>query len=224
MKKWLQYTISCIAICLASNVQAEIINLTLYWHSGICGAQCARALDNNLQKVRGVSQVQTEFNDGYAILTWKPRLALDYSQILLATQRVGVSMDEVRLKMRGTISHSGQRFFIQSLGDPTKVELFSFQQPSTTRFVDFTNISSFSVNPDLQRKLLDAEKGNQLVTVEGRLFEPEVPPLKLIVDNFSIDNAVQDTNQSEPASTRPSTRTNNFQQGRIPNSPRGIVQ
>lgn len=172
---------------LLSPLQSEVISLTLSWHNGLCGAQCASSLENRFKSVRGVAQVQTDFDAGRTLLMWKPRVSLDYNQVLLAAQRVGVSMDEARLKMRGTVSHAGQRFFIQSLGDGTRAEIFNLPAPSSTRHVDLSNIRSYMVNPDFQAKLIEAEKGHLLVTVEGALFEPEHPPFKLIVENYRIE-------------------------------------
>ncbi len=209
MKKILLSSLA--ALCCWLPLQGEILGVSVMWNPVMCNVDCAKLLEKHFAAIRGVQSIQMDYANGRATLHWKPGFPFSYSSIDLAARQVGPSMDEVRLKARGTITHAGALFYLISSGDNTRIELFNYPAPSSTQYIEYNNIGSYTLNPDMQQQLLAAENSGAIVTAEGRLFEPEVGSLKLIIEHFNVSNQPRDPNnpnQTDTPPAMPNTMTN----------------
>jgi len=168
---------------------ANIQTVTLRWTAGQCSSSCIRGLTDQYNKLAGVSSVQMDQNAGQAILTWRPNVIFSYPQLQAATAMIGIFLQEIRMRVTGTITHDDQNFALISIGDGTTFQLLGPLTPSSSGMTIIANPATHPLPPYLQEQLLTAENNQQIVTVEGPLFEAHrSPPLYLIAGSVSVEN------------------------------------
>lgn len=169
-----------------SYISAEIKTVTISWRNINCPEQCIQHLEKFFYDHPPVATVRMNQGGGNAVLTWKPNQPFEYQPVNYAVRRIGLSANNVRIKLTGTISHFGDRFYITSLGDGTRIELLSAPASSKTDYVEKWSYFTHTLSPGYQNQFLDAQRRHLLVTVEGPLFEPDRPPLKMDVESVEV--------------------------------------
>lgn len=173
-------------------VQAEILDVRVTWTAAECQARCNKLLLAQFGKIYGVSSVQVNQAAGQADLKWKPKVIFSFRPIDSALRMVGPFPNDVRVKVRGKIQHDPVNVKIISDGDGTSFYLLNPIIPSRNQFVIEDSAFNRSLTPDMRNKLIEAQKNNQMVTIEGPLFEPyRSPPLRIVVESLNIEEVVK---------------------------------
>ena len=180
-------TMFCLLL-LPFTVGAEVQQVTIRWTSLLCKDSCVKLLDQQLKKISGIKDVSIDQQAGQAVLTWKPNAPFLFTSINSAMHMVGISMRDIRIRVQGSIRHSGSTIFIVSEGDNTRFELVSPVTPNSKGQTSEYNYSNRKLSPDLMKQLLDAEKNRLKATIEGPVFMPErmTVPTQIVVDKLDF--------------------------------------
>lgn len=183
---------SCLLFCgsIYSSLQAEIESITIKWTALECQQSCIAGLEKQFRNINGVADVVMNQPAGMATLRWKPDVALTFPPINTAMSMIGLSINILRVKVRGTISHDAKTVTLNSLGDNTRFLLMSPVTPKRYEMVEEFNPETHVLTPAQREQFLRAQDADQIAIVEGPIFEPErSPPLKIIVENVKFVQA-----------------------------------
>jgi hypothetical protein len=165
----------------------EIEKVVLKWKPGFCTETCLIQLKRRLEAIPDVVEMKFQPSQNQATLRWEPNRKFSYRMIDTTMRSVGVSIQELFITIRGTISHKRNVVSIQSLGDGTEFILLS---PITIYKGDAAvekSIESHMLKPNTSQALITAENAEKIVTIEGPLFEGHrAPPLFLIAERIAI--------------------------------------
>lgn len=169
-----------------SSISAEIQRVTVHYTAMVCTEQCIVLLNSYLRQLPGVSNVMFNEGAGTASIAWKPNYPFEFQPVNYAVRRIGLQVDVMYVKFRGTIQVVGDHYYLVSLGDGTKMELLS--SPVTTKLGRPEQFSYFThtLNDHYKKLFREAQARHLLVTVEGPLFEPDRPPLRIDVQTVDI--------------------------------------
>ncbi len=187
MYKWIGMMIATVTFLLSSGLHGEITKVKITWNNIGCTASCAELLEKYLKEIPAIAEVRLNAQAGSAELVYKPNSPYEYQPIHYAIARVGITLNDVRMDLRGTISHSGNQIFATSVGDNTKVELLGQQRSSTTQFVEKYNVANYPIDPEMKNALLSAEQKHQIVKIEGTVYMAYRTPLRLIVTSYKVE-------------------------------------
>lgn len=181
-----------ISFVLCLHLNAEVIQVVIKWNPIPCKNECPRLLQEQLQKAKGVASVEVNAAGGFASIVWDKKIPFSFVPLNWALRFVGVREKYLRVKVRGKVRGSGASYSITSEGDGTTFVLFNRAVPvNPPQYVNLFNPSNRILSQELIDKLEQAKKGNQTVVIDGPIFMPErspPDPLRLVVENISIDN------------------------------------
>lgn len=164
-----------ITLCtmLSISLQAEVSMVIITWAPQVCQEACGRGLHKYLSEIPQVADVAIDLNGGSATLKWKPNQPYSFVPIDFATRVIGIPrILTARMRVRGTVQHNQDVFNLISIGDNTAIRLLSPIQPQPGRYVIQTSIDNHKLTEEMKEKLLEIESKQELVTVEGPIFEP----------------------------------------------------
>lgn len=186
------FLIALSGIVMAPALDAEIEYIIIKWLPTACLGSCVQTIANQLQSIGGAAQIVINQQQGQATLRWKPRVPFSYDYINTAMRLVGPKVQDLRMKVRGTIVSTPSAIILKSLGDETQFVLLSPATGSLTQYVPQNNIDSHILAPQTRQQFLDGERDFTVVTVEGPLFEPQrMQGLYLIVQQASFNRLSQ---------------------------------
>ncbi len=184
-------------VFIFSGLCAEVAQIALRWDAKACKEQCAARLEKALKSIPSTAEVQTDTSAGQAIIRWKPRSRFYFQDINAAFRNAGITHFEAHMIVRGTISHAGKKFTLDSIGDNTAFELYSPLKTPPKNPLIGPSPDQLSLDPEAQKHLLSYEAGSHVVTITGTLLQPErSPPNRLIIQ--SIQGGVPDQNKNSP--------------------------
>lgn len=175
-----------VCLLVSSHLQGEIQDVTVMWRSALCDYRCVDALHKNFRQIRGVGSIAIDPPAGKAHLTYIPGAKFEFQPINYAMRRIGISLRDIRIRIRGTISHTGDTFFINSLGDTTRFALIGFPEASRQRYVVPFSRYNRPLEGDVKRVLAMAAAEHRLVTIEGPIFEPYGTDMILVVEKYDL--------------------------------------
>lgn len=175
-------------------VQAEIQQITIRWTAPLCQETCTKLLMNEFRKIHGVAEIYIDQGSGQATLTWKERMPFEFTSVNTAMRMVGLSIRDIRIKVRGYVRHTGDTFYIVSEGDGTRFDLLNPVTPVRGGQTSEFNTLTRGISPALRQQFLDAEAQKLIATVEGPVFMPErkTVPTQIVVDSLSFSDPTKD--------------------------------
>ena len=102
---------------------------------------------------------------------------------------IGLSINQIKAQVSGTISHSDRDIFLTSTGDGTLFTLISPLRPVQNGYAVPYDYNLYAggnrpLSEDMRQQLLQAEQAGQELTVSGPLFVPErSPPNYLVIES-----------------------------------------
>src|SRR5262249_3694568 len=122
-----------------------------------------------------------------------------------AMRMVGLSSRDIRLKITGSIRHSGDTVYLVSDGDSTRFDLLNPITPDMRGYTNIYNTMARQLSPELRQKLLSGETEGLTATIEGPIFMPErnVVPVQIVVDSLQFSSPNQPTTSPAPPATTP---------------------
>lgn len=165
--------IACICLLLSCSLQGEISKVTVKWKNpGICLDSCITDMAKHFGSMNGAAEVILNQGGGQVDIRWKPRIPFSYSPINTAMRMVGPSIHEMRVSVRGTVTHSSNTFILESLGDNTKFVLLGPVNPSMSQYTVVHNTDNRPLSEETRMRFLKAEKNFEVVEIEGPLLDP----------------------------------------------------
>lgn len=189
MKTLQLFLLSSLLLCFP--VIAEVQKLTIKWSAGLCNITCSDLLRNAFLKIPSVADVEMNQPAGQAEIHWKPNQKISFIPINAAMSRVGLAIEDIRIKVRGTITHDDRGVTLISLGDSTPFQLLGPVVPDKNRYVIQYSPYTHPISPEMREELLQGEKEEKVATISGPLFMPERSPpfpLMIIVENIKFSN------------------------------------
>lgn len=200
----------------ASSLSADFQQIQIKWTSGLCGSDCIKNLQREFSKIPGFQEAS--FGNSQVTLKWKPGAPFSFQSINAATRMVGIRLQDVRIKVSGTVAHDKNLFFLISSGDGTRIQLLGPVSPDRTGYTTVQNVETHELRGSLQTRLLDAEKEKAVVVVEGPLFMPfQMPDLRIIAESVKTPRSNDSESNQSNQPNSPATRSNRMQHA--PQSP-----
>ena len=169
---------------------AEIERVTVTWTAMECQANCIRQLEEQFRKIPGVAEVTMNHSAGQADLKWTKGMPFAFSPVNVAMELIGLTINDIRVKVHGVLQHTGNKVTLISTGDFTHFDLLNPAVPEVHGQAAQFNIAVRGLGPELLKKLMDAEKEKKTATIEGPLLMPErSPPLELVVSTLSFSES-----------------------------------
>ncbi len=173
-------------LVFGQSLQAEIEQITIHWNALKCLNTCVPLIERSLQSVQHVSNIQIDSQTGTAIMAWDSNYPFSYEPFKTASATVGIRFNEISLRVKGTIHHETDQFYLTSSKDGSRFLLTApmLQQPghSTPRF----NTSIRPLAGEAKNQLLEAEKNQLIVEISGPLFLARNNPLILIAEHIKL--------------------------------------
>lgn len=193
-------TFSLLCLMCTCNLQGEIFWVKIKWTSVLCQESCVTGLQKQFEQLKGVSKININQGAGQAILTWKNNQPYSYGPINTAMRMIGLTIQDLRIRVRGKIFVDGQTFKLISVGDNTEFVLLSpINSMNLTQYSIEFSAANRQISGELKDKLLAAKKSNLAVTIEGVLFEPQRLPLtQLVIEQMTVDEANKSSSQKQP--------------------------
>lgn len=189
-----------LGVTLQTSLHAEIQSVIIRWTSLLCQDTCMRLLERELNRIPGVDEISLDQGSGQATLTWKARAPFQFSSVNVAMRMVGLSIRDLRIRVRGRIQHSGDNFFIVSDGDGTRFELLNPVTPVRGGVANEFNAAARKISPVLKQQLLEGETQRLIATVEGPVFMPErnTIPTQIVLDHLNFEKPAGVQQQQQP--------------------------
>jgi hypothetical protein len=199
MTRYQPYALVCVLMILFfSRTSAEIVKVEVQWQPETCPMNCAQLLASQFQKIPGIAQIIMNQPGGHVELRWKPNFPFAYQQVKSAMQAAGPGIQDIRVKVRGTVHFDQQTASLVSLGDNTTFYLLGQVQANPNQLSVYYNVESHPLSQEILTQLVDGAKKNQIAVIEGPLFEPwRYPYMWLMIDKLQFVDSTG-TNGEQP--------------------------
>lgn len=184
--KFINYIIlSCI---WSSSLFSEIETVWLKWTPLLCTQACVTQLDRELRKVPGIAEISLNQGGGEATLKWRPNLPFSFSDVNVPMRLVGLSVRDIHIKVRGTLSHDAHSVTLTSIGDGTRFQLLNPVISTPGQQASVFNLAARQLTPELRQKLIDGEAQKAIASIQGQIFMPgRSSALQIVVDNLKLE-------------------------------------
>ena len=164
----------------ANLLQGEILSVDVFWAHGSCRDSCTKILETQLRQTKEIESVSTSTTSNMASITWKKTEPFTYKALKLPFQRVGVGIDNIRVKVKGTLSPSKDRIVLVSSENKTTFDLVSLNKAKGTPAL-------LSLDPQFRATFLEYAEKRTPVIIEGALYQAHrSPPLYLLVEKVTV--------------------------------------
>lgn len=174
-------------LIIRNDLYSELEEIQLNWNAIACLETCIPLLERNLRAITPGRDLQINGHQGVARMSWNPDYPFSYEPFRAAFAATGILVREMRVRVRGTIRHDMNNFYLHSTGDGALYVLLGPLNPEPGRYVPKYNIVSYPLSLRLKEELLDAEKNQYTVIISGPLFMPEKYPRTLISEKVQVN-------------------------------------
>lgn len=175
-------------LLISPPLYSEVLEVFVSWNNSGCKERCAELLHERFEKMPQVESVTMNPSAGNARLKWNPTSPFSYQVIKNQLQRVGVGLNELRVRVRGRGVPSGKGVSLISLGDNTRFTLISHLRNRPEKYISRPDGSKLDLSSNLQEKILNAAQEDKAIVIEGPIYQPHrSPPLYLVVSRLQIE-------------------------------------
>jgi hypothetical protein len=146
-------------------------------------------MDRELKKVKEITDVAVSQTNGTATMQWKAQKPFSFQAIDSAVKKVGLHIQVLKIKVRGTITENNHKFYINSIGDKSKFHLLGAAEnnPDKNRYTIQQSRYNRPLSDAHIELLREAMDNDLIVTIEGPIYQPyQFPPLDLIIQNINV--------------------------------------
>lgn len=184
--RWVLYSIAAlISITLAAD--AEIEKVFVQWKGLTCNQTCMQMLYQQFSVTPGVVSVAIHPELQMAELLWNPAVPFSYQAVKYPVQRVGPGIQNVGVRVRGTVQLINNQFWLISSGDNTAFLLLgsTLAQPLGVSHSYSRLYQPF--DQPTQTLLVQAVQQGFGIIIEGALMTPErSPPFVLTITKLQV--------------------------------------
>lgn len=167
-------------------VYGEIETVEVKWNAIKCMNICTPLIERNLIDIGTISNLQINERSGVAVMGWDPNQPFSFEPFRYAFSASGIRISDIRLRVRGTIAHDSDNFYLVSIGDGTRFTLVGPLYPERGRYIPL-NVASHPLLPKVKDQLLEAENNRFTVVISGPLYSPNYPPNILVAEEIKIN-------------------------------------
>ena len=186
MKKIGWLGLFALLVCVNS-LQAEVEQIEIRWNAFKCLDTCVPLIQRNLLAIKHVTNLQINARSGTAVMGWNPNYPFTYEPFRLASSAAGIHIDDVRIRVRGTIAHDGDNFYLVSDGDDARFLLIGPLRPESGRYIPNYSLATRPLSGTVKEQLLEAEKNQFTVVISGPLYLPRRYPRTLITEQIKVN-------------------------------------
>lgn len=176
--------------CIHSSchLSAEIQNITIKWTQLLCSTQsCITQLDKEFRKVPGIMEFSLNQSGGQAEIKWRPNMPFSFSDVNVPMRLVGLSVRDIHIKVRGTLSHDAKTVTLTSIGDHSRFALLNPVVSTPGQQAPVFNLAARQLKPELYQQLVEGETKKMIATVEGQIFMPgRSPAMQIVVEHLTF--------------------------------------
>jgi hypothetical protein len=181
-------TLYLFPLFISFTLTAEVEEIVLNWNALRCLEICIPGIERNLRSIREVTHLQINSRSGTAVMGWDPNYPFTFPPFRWAMAGAGITITDMHLRVRGTITHDMDNYYLVSSGDLSRFLLIGPLLFHPARFTP-RNIESHPLPPQIKQQLMEIEEKRQTVVIEGPLFFPfEKFPRTLIVEQIRVEN------------------------------------
>jgi len=166
-------------------LHAEIEQIRVSWNAFKCQTTCVQQIQQSLNAIKGVKSLKIDGPSGIANIEWDPTTPLNYEPFRYAAAAVGINID-MRVSVKGIISHENENIFIISDKDQTRFLLIGPILVESGRYIPKYNLATHPLPTDIKEQLLDIERKRVSVVISGPLFLPAQYPLTLVTEHIKM--------------------------------------
>ena len=186
MKKIGWLGLFALLVCINS-LPAEVEQIEIRWNAFKCLDTCVPLIQRNLLAIKHVTNLQINARSGTAVMGWNPNYPFTYEPFRLASSATGIHIDDVRIRVRGTIAHDGDNFYLVSDGDDARFLLIGPLRPESGRYIPNYSLATRPLSVTVKEQLLEAEKNQFTVVISGPLYLPRRYPRTLITEQIKVN-------------------------------------
>lgn len=160
-----------LALCLNVFLTAEVEEIILRWNAITCYDTCAPLLERNLLAIKSVRHLQMNARSGVATMGWDPNDPFSYPPFRYASAAAGVTLLDIRLRIRGQIIHDADRYYLTSIGSGERFWILGPLIVEPGRYTP-PNVESHRLSAQMKLKLMEAEQLRATVVISGPLLFP----------------------------------------------------
>lgn len=184
MKKIILALILC-----SSPLLAEVQEVRIQWTPQLCNDICIRNLEKQFRRIYQVDEISMNRSAGQALLKYKEKGTYNYGPINTAMAMIGLTINDIHIKVRGHVKATDREVFLISDGDASVYTLMSPVRPEPGKSVENWSPFTHPLTVQHRNQLIEAGRAGKAVTLSGPLFEPErSPPNYLIVQEIKTDD------------------------------------
>lgn len=182
-------------VAFGQALQAEVEEIVIRWNASTCLETCIPLLGKSLAAIASVNNLQMNGRSGTAVMGWNPNQPFSYEPFRLASSAAGVRILDMRVRVRGTIAHDSDNFYLVSIGDNARFLLIGPIQANGSNYVPYYNLLTHPLTGPVVAKLLEAERNQQTVSISGPLFLPTHYPRTLVAEQIKFN---KEASQMDP--------------------------
>lgn len=164
-------------------------SVEIKWNAFKCLDDCVASIEKNLRAIRSVSNIKITARDGRAEMQWNPNEPFSYEPFRLASAAVGIKIDEMRVRVTGTIVHDPSNYYLISGGDGSRFTLMGPIYTEPGRYSPKYSFATHPLTPRLIQQLSEATKQRAIVTISGPLYLPNRWPRYLIIEQIKTNDS-----------------------------------
>ena len=180
------WTLVLFVLAREGGLRAEVQQIILHWNAAVCYDICIPRLEGNLKSIPSVSNVQINARSGTAAMGWDPNIPFSYEPFRIAAWAAGIYVSDMRIKVKGNVSHAGDIFYLISLGDGASFQIIGPLHADPNIYVPRYNLASRPLSVETKEQLLEAERQGLPVTIAGPLYLPAQYPRIIIAEQIKV--------------------------------------
>lgn len=195
---YFRYGVVGLILSACAFLSAEVEQVIIKWNPGLCLHTCVKGLEQRFQRIPGVESIEMNEPNGMATIKWKSNVPFSFVPLNYALRWIGIRQDDVRVRVRGSISVFQKTYSIISKGDHTRFVLLNRVSSNPNQYVERFNPADRQLSTELEAKLNEAKENNATVVIEGPLFMPlrsPPDPLRLVIDQMQVNPQSQSFQQ-----------------------------
>jgi hypothetical protein len=181
-----------IFLLLVMPIHSEVEEVIFKWNAAICRATCIPFIAKQLEDMPQVTEFRLEAHTGIAYVHWNPKVEFSFGYFNFASRAAGIRIEDIRVRVKGTIIHDHDDIYIISSGDNTHFKVVGNLKTHVNQYTIQANVANHLFSEKQFERLLDAEEKREIVTIEGPLFEPQKNYLTIVSEKIKYPKKAVD--------------------------------
>lgn len=166
------------------SLKGEIERIDFTWNAFKCLSACSDQIQGKFGTIKGIKELKVNASEGRGEIKWDPEQRLSYEPFRYAAASIGFKINSIRLRVKGKIEHEEGRLYLISEQDGTRFHLIGPIHTEEGRYTPKYNLATHPLPKETVTLLLETEKEENIILIEGPLFLPSYYPLTLVTESI----------------------------------------